>query len=277
MQPPTVFTFKNKTLDLSRPKLMGILNITPDSFFDGGSFDSIETALGHAQRLTIEGADILDIGAESTRPGHTPLSTEREIERLTPVLKHIASSTHLPISVDTYKSKTAKAALELGADIINDIWGLSSDPDMAQIVADYGAGIIIMHNCATKGESLDIFADMIAFFETALEKAIKAGVSPTHIMLDPGIGFGKTHSQNLDALKAVGKLKTYFKLPVLVGASRKSFINLLHESSVNHRLAGTLAAHLNAAKQGADVLRVHDVAEHVQALAVEHALRDNHG
>ena len=139
MQPSAPFTFKNKTLDLSRPKLMGILNITPDSFFDGGSFDRVESALGHAQRLTIEGADILDIGAESTRPNHTPLSSEDEIERLTPVLKHISTATHLPISVDTYKSKTAKIALELGADIINDIWGLSFDPHMAQVVAEHGA------------------------------------------------------------------------------------------------------------------------------------------
>ena len=256
---------------------MGVVNVTPDSFSDGGSFNTIEAALGHAQRLTMEGADILDIGAESTRPGHIPLCADEEIKRLLPVLQHITLSTHLPISVDTYKAKTAKVALNLGADIINDIWGLSLEPDMAQNIAHCGAGVIIMHNRTDKDTTIDIFADMISFFETALEHSVKAGIVKTNIMLDPGIGFGKTHLQNLEALKAVGRLKSYFKLPVLIGASRKSFINLIHESAVSQRLAGTLAAHLNAVKQGADVLRVHDVADHVQALAVEYALRHSHG
>ncbi len=275
MESPAVFKFKDKVLDLSRPKLMGVLNITPDSFSDGGCFQTIETALGHAQRLTIEGADVLDIGAESTRPGHTPLNAEEEISRLTPILQQISTSTHLPISVDTYKAKTAEAALNLGADIINDIWGLNSAPEMANMVGYHGAGIIIMHNRVEKDENVDILADMIAYFEIALEKAHEARLPKTNIMLDPGIGFGKTHVQNLDALKAVKKLKTYFKLPLLVGASRKSFINLIHESNVSQRLAGTLTAHLNALKQGADMLRVHDVADHAQALAVEYALRQN--
>ncbi len=253
---------------------MGVLNVTPDSFSDGGSFNTVETALGHAQRLTMEGADILDIGAESTRPGHVPLTAEDEIIRLTPTLKHISNSTHLPISVDTYKAKTAKAALKLGADIINDIWGLSAAPDMAEIIANYGAGVIIMHNRIEKDENIDILEDMISFFEIALEKTQKAGLPKTNIMLDPGIGFGKLHSQNLDALKSVGKLKAYFEMPILVGASRKSFINLIHESAVNQRLSGTLAAHLNAIKQGASVLRVHDVQAHVQAIEVWNKLNN---
>jgi dihydropteroate synthase len=265
------FTFQSTTLDLTHPKIMGILNITPDSFSDGGQFSNLATALAQAKRLETEGADIIDIGAESTRPGHTPLSVEEELSRLLPVLKALPKT--IPISVDTYKSETAKAALNAGAHIINDIWGLTHDTDMAHVVADYNAGIVIMHNRHSKDDNIDILNDMISFFSNSLERAKTAGISKTNIMLDPGIGFGKTPKQNLQALNSVAKLKTYFNLPILVGASRKSFINLIHESPVSERLAGTLAAHLHTVQQGASVLRVHDVASHVQALAVDRALR----
>lgn len=252
---------------------MGILNITPDSFSDGGQFSDLKTALEQAKRLETEGAEIIDIGAESTRPGYTPLSAEDEIVRLIPALKALIQTTNLPISVDTYKSETAKAALEAGAHIINDIWGLTHDMDMANVVANYNAGIIIMHNRHSKDENIDILNDMIDFFSQSLERAHKSRIPEINIMLDPGIGFGKTHEHNLQALNSIAKLKAHFNLPILVGASRKSFINIIHESPVSERLAGTLAAHLIAVQQGASVLRVHDVASHVQALAVDRALR----
>jgi dihydropteroate synthase len=268
------FTFKSTTLDLTKPKIMGILNITPDSFSDGGQFSNINTALKHARLLEKQGADIIDIGAESTRPGHTPLHFEDEITRLIPTLKALIPTTKLPISVDTYKAQTAEAALDAGAHIINDIWGLSLDADMAHVVADYNAGVVIMHNRYLKDENINIYNDMIGFFELTLEKACLAKIPLTNIILDPGIGFGKTHKQNLQALKSVSALKAHFNLPILVGASRKSFINLIHESPVSERLAGTVAAHLYSVQQGASVLRVHDVASHVQALAVDRVLRD---
>jgi dihydropteroate synthase len=271
------FTFKSTTLDLTQPKIMGILNVTPDSFSDGGKFSNPSTALAQAMRLETEGADIIDIGAESTRPGHTPLNVEDEIARLLPTLKALIQTTNLPISVDTYKSKTAESALEAGAHIINDIWGLTHDGDMAHVVASYNAGVVIMHNRHSKDENIDILNDMIDFFSQSLERAHEARIPETNIILDPGIGFGKTHKQNLQALKSVSALKAHFNLPILVGASRKSFINFIHESPVNERLAGTLAAHLIAVQQGASVLRVHDVASHVQALAVDRALRNQNG
>jgi dihydropteroate synthase len=267
------FTFKSTTFNLTHPKIMGILNITPDSFSDGGQFSDLKTALMQAKRLEQEGADIIDIGAESTRPGHTPLSAEDEIARLLPALNALIQTTNLPISIDTYKAKTSKAALDAGAHIINDIWGLTHDSDMAHVVASYNAGVVIMHNRHSKDENIDILNDMINFFSQSLERAYKAKIPETNIMLDPGIGFGKTHEQNLQALKSVSALKAHFNMPILVGASRKSFINIIHESPVSERLAGTLAAHLIAVQQGASVLRVHDVASHVQALAVDRALR----
>jgi dihydropteroate synthase len=273
--PMSSFTFKSTTLNLTHPKIMGILNITPDSFSDGGQFSNANTALKHARLLEKQGADIIDIGAESTRPGHTPLNVEDEIARLLPTLKSLIQTTNLPISVDTYKSKTAESALEAGAHIINDIWGLTHDDDMAHVVASYNAGVVIMHNRHFKDDNIDILNDMINFFSQSLERAKTAGIPETNIILDPGIGFGKTQTQNLQALKSVSALKAHFNLPILVGASRKSFINLIHESPVSERLAGTLAAHLYTVQQGASVLRVHDVASHVQALAVDRVLRDS--
>ncbi len=269
------FTFQSTTLDLNHPKIMGILNITPDSFSDGGKFSNLATALAQAKRLETEGADIIDIGAESTRPGHMQLSVEDELARLLPVLKALPKT--IPISVDTYKSETAEAALSAGANIINDIWGCSFDDNMAHVVADYNAGIIIMHNRHSKDENIDIVNEMYSFFGAALERLIRVGVAESNIMLDPGIGFGKTHIQNLQALNSITQIKKYFGLPILVGASRKSFINLIHKSHVTKRLAGTLAAHLYTVQQGASVLRVHDVANHVQALAVNRALRSQNG
>ena len=263
---------KDGSIDLSKPRLMAVLNVTPDSFSDGGRYRSIEDAVHEARTFASEGADIIDIGAESTRPGHTPLSVEEELARLLPVLEQVVAEKLLPVSVDTYKAKTAEAAIKSGAAIVNDVWGLSRDPDMAQVVADHGAGLVIMHNRETRDETVDIVTDMVGFFAIALDRAAKAGIRPDCIGLDPGIGFGKTVRQNLLALKATSALMARFELPVLVGASRKSFINAIHASPVTERLGGTLAAHLFAVRQGAAILRVHDVMSHVQALAVENAI-----
>lgn len=264
--------FKNGSLDLARPRLMAVLNVTPDSFSDGGRYASIDAAVAEARVFAREGADIIDIGAESTRPGHTPLSVDEELGRLRPVLDRVVADGLLPVSVDTYKARTAATALERGAAIINDIWGLNFDPDMAGVVAEHKAGLVIMHNRETRDDAIDIVADMEAFFGRALERAAAAGIDSDRMCLDPGIGFGKTVRQNLLALKATATLVTRFGLPVLVGASRKSFINAIHESHVSQRLGGTLAAHLFAVREGARLLRVHDVASHVQALGVEDAI-----
>lgn len=264
--------YKDGAIDLSQPRLMAVLNVTPDSFSDGGRYASVEDAAAEARRFAGEGAHIIDIGAESTRPGHTPLSVEDELARLLPVLERVVSDGLLPVSVDTYKARTAEAALERGAAIINDVWGLNGDQDMASVVAEHRAGLIIMHNRDGKDESIDIVPDMEAFFDRALDRAARAGIAPECLCLDPGIGFGKTVRQNLLALRATPRLIDHFNLPVLVGASRKSFINAIHESPVTERLGGTLAAHLFAVRQGAALLRVHDVSIHVQALAVEDAI-----
>ena len=263
--------FRGGALDLSQPRLMAVLNVTPDSFSDGGRFDRPEAALAEAMRHLGEGADILDIGAESTRPGHVSLSAEEEIARLTPVLALLNRTYPLPVSIDTYKAKTADYALRNGASIVNDVWGFGRDAEMARVVAAHDAAAILMHNRDEPDESVDILADMIAFFDRALEAAARAGIQAGRIALDPGIGFGKTLRQNLVALKSAGMLHRHFGVPILVGASRKSFIDRISKSAVGDRLGGTLAAHLLAVREGAHILRVHDVAAHVQALAVERA------
>lgn len=184
----------------ARPIIMGILNVTPDSFSDGGAYASLEEALQAAQRMVADGAAIIDIGGESTRPGHAPLDAETEMKRAIPAIAGLAAISDVPISIDTYKARVAEAALTAGAHIVNDVWGLSRDPDMAKVIADNGAAVIIMHNRETPDASLDIFEDMRAFFAKALEKAQRAGAGKDQIVLDPGIGFGKTLEQNLAIL-----------------------------------------------------------------------------
>ena len=268
---PTL-TFKGRSLCLDEPRLMAVLNVTPDSFSDGGQFESLEAAFAQAMRFADEGADSLDIGAESTRPGHVPLGAEDEIARLQPILGALHDGYALPISVDTYKAQTADFALKKGASIINDIWGFSRDPEMASVVAAHDAAAILMHNRDVHDAHIDIRDDMFAFFSRALKTAEKAGIAAGRLALDPGIGFGKTLTQNLIALKSGAALHREFGLPVLVGASRKSFIDRISPSATDSRLGGTLAAHLLAVREGAHILRVHDVAAHVQALAVERAI-----
>ena len=250
---------------------MGVLNITPDSFSDGGRFLDPQAAAAHARRLAAEGADILDIGAESTRPyGAVPVSGEEERARLGPVLADVVAL-GVPVSIDTMKAEVAAWALDRGAAIVNDVWGLQRDPDMARVAADRGAAVIIMHNRTTADPSIDIVVDVTAFFERSLEIAIRAGVPRGRIVLDPGIGFGKTAEQSF---LCIAKLEAWrsFGMPLMVGASRKRFIATVAPSDPTERLGGALAAHLFAVNNGASIVRVHDVAATVQALAVAAAI-----
>ncbi len=250
----------------SRTLIMGVLNVTPDSFSDGGLFNDHRAALRHAREMEAAGADIIDIGGESTRPGHTPVGAEEEQRRIIPTIRDLAGLLKVPLSIDTYRAATARLALAAGARIVNDIWGLQHDPNMAATVAEHGAMAVIMHNRAETGPSIDLMADMQRFFERSLDLAHRAGIPDTHLILDPGIGFGKTADQNLEALRRLPELRA-LGFPVLVGASRKSVLGRFYKPEVppRDRLFGTLGAHLAAVARGADILRVHDVKAHVEA------------
>jgi dihydropteroate synthase len=252
---------------------MGVLNVTPDSFSDGGKFLQPIQAIEHARRLAGEGADIIDIGAESTRPygGAQPVSLDEERRRLEPILP-AAVATGTPISIDTMKAAIAAWALETGASIVNDVWGLQRDRDMARIVAEHGAPIIIMHNRESADPSVDIIAAVTNFFSRSLEIAWEAGISHHQIVLDPGIGFGKTPEQSLACIAHLHVWRG-FDLPLLIGASRKRFINSVVPTAPGERLPGSLAAHLLAVENGAAIIRTHDVAATVQAFAVADAIR----
>jgi len=252
---------------------MGILNVTPDSFSDGGQFFEPQRAIDHARRMVAEGADILDIGAESTRPygGAVPVTVEEEVRRLDPVLPAVVAL-GVPVSIDTMKAKVASWALATGASIVNDVWGLQRDPGMARVVADHGVPVIMMHNREAADPSIDIMADIAAFFARSLDIAARAGIVRENIVLDPGIGFGKTPEQSIIALERLGELKS-FNLPLLVGASRKRFIDTVSPAPPDQRLGGSIVSHLIAVAEGAAIVRTHDVAETVQALRVAAAIR----
>jgi dihydropteroate synthase len=264
----------SRLLGLGRPIVMGILNVTPDSFSDGGRFLDPDTAVAHARRMVAEGADIIDIGAESTRPygSATPVLPSEEMRRLEPVLAAVINL-GVPVSIDTMKAQVAAAALAAGASIVNDVWGLQRDPDMAGVVARHAVPVIMMHNRETADPAIDIMADIAAFFARSLAIAARAGIPPHLLVLDPGIGFGKTPEQSLTALARLDQLET-FGLPLLVGASRKRFIDKVSPAPPDQRLGGSLAAHLRAIASGARIIRVHDVAETVQAFRVAAAIRD---
>jgi dihydropteroate synthase len=251
-----------------RPLVMGILNITPDSFSDGGQFLDPEVAIAHARRMAAEGADILDIGAESTRPyvGAVPTTLEDEFKRLEPVLPAVAAL-GVPLSIDTMKAKVAAWALNAGAAIVNDVWGLQRDSDMAAVVAEHRVPVIVMHNRHAADPAIDIVADVIAFFARSLEIAAKAGIANENIVLDPGVGFGKTMEQSITVIARLDAFRR-FGLPILVGASRKRFIYGVMPMPPSQRLGGSIAAHLTAVRNGAAIVRVHDVADTVQALRV---------
>ncbi|KRQ95091.1 dihydropteroate synthase [Bradyrhizobium valentinum] len=260
---------------LSRPypAVMGVLNVTPDSFSDGGQFAAPERALAQARRMIAEGADIIDIGAESTRPyGSEPISAEEELKRLQPVLSDVVAL-GIPVSIDSMKSAVVAWALDQGAAITNDVWGLQRDSGMAGLVAERGLPVIVMHNRERADPAIDIMQDIADFFARSLDIAAKVGISSDKIVLDPGIGFGKTPEQSLTALARLGELQS-FGLPLLVGASRKRFISTVTPSEPHQRLGGSIAAHLLAAQNGARIIRAHDVAETVQALRVAAAIKE---
>jgi dihydropteroate synthase len=261
-----------KTRPHARPLIMGVLNITPDSFSDGGRFLQPAAAIEQARRLVAEGADIVDVGAESTRPygGAVPVTLEEERERLADILPAVIDL-GAPVSIDTLKAPIAAWALDAGAAIVNDVWGLQRDSDMARVVADHGAPIIVMHNRESADPSIDIVADVSNFFERSLDIAATAGIARDRIVLDPGIGFGKTPEQSVICIARLDAWQN-FNLPLLVGASRKRFIDSIVPSQPMERLGGSLAAHLFAAEHGAAIIRVHDVAPTVQALAVAGAI-----
>ena len=262
-----------RLLALGRPIVMGVLNVTPDSFSDGGRFLDPAAALEQARQMVAQGADILDIGAESTRPygGAQAVPSAEEMRRLAPVLP-AAVTLGVPVSIDTMKAAVAKWALEAGAAIVNDVWGLQRNRELARIVAETAVPVIIMHNREAADPSIDIMADISAFFRRSLEIAALAGIARGNIVLDPGIGFGKTAEQSLTAIARIGELKS-FGLPLLVGASRKRFIDKVSPAPPDERLGGSIAAHLLAVLGGAAIIRTHDVAETVQALRLAAAIR----
>jgi dihydropteroate synthase len=261
-------------LALRRPVVMGILNVTPDSFSDGGVFFARDVAVAHAGQMIAEGADIIDVGAESTRPygNAVAVTAEEELRRLDAVLP-AAVSMGRPVSIDTMKAQVAAWALDQGAAIVNDVWGLQRDPDMAGVVAHYRAPVIVMHNREAADPDIDIMADMAAFFERSLAIAARAGVARDRIVLDPGVGFGKTPQQSMEVIDRLDRLKS-FGLPILVGASRKRFIDTVVPSPPDRRLGGSIAAHILAVERGATFIRAHDVAPTVQALRVMAAIEE---
>ncbi len=268
------FDFKNKTYT------MGILNLTPDSFSDGGSYTDVDSAIERAKKMVEEGVDIIDVGAESTRPGADYIEEEEELRRILPVVERLVSEIDIPISIDTYKSRIAEECIKAGAHIINDIKGLKGDPNMAKIIAKYGVSVIIMHiqgtpkNMQKNPEYDDIIEDIKGSLGESVEIALKAGVSPENIILDPGIGFGKTFRDNLEIIKKLCEFKK-LEYPILIGASRKGFIGEILGTPPLDRLEGNLAVAVISAYNGASIIRVHEVKETVRALKMTDAVKNN--
>ncbi|MEE8465428.1 MAG: dihydropteroate synthase, partial [Dehalococcoidia bacterium] len=257
----------------TRTYVMAIINLTPDSFSGDGLGSGKEmaaAAVDQALRFQDEGADILDIGAESSRPGHLPVSLDEELKRLMPALEAVASRVDLPISVDTYKAAVARRAVDAGAVIINDIWGLKAEPELAQVAADTGAGLVLMHN-QQGTEYQDLLPEVVSSLQTSVEAALEAGVPRENIIIDPGFGFGKTPDHNLAVLAGLEKLKA-LGYPILSGTSRKSTLGRLLDLPPDQRVEGTAATVALAIAGGADIVRVHDVKEMVRVCRVTDAV-----
>lgn len=251
--------------------IMGILNVTPDSFSDGGRFNTLDLALAQAERMIAEGADIIDIGGESTRPGYEPkLSNAEELERVLPVIEAVKARFDIPVSLDTYHSAVAAAGLAAGADMINDVWGLKFDPDMAGVIAKSGASCCLMHNRNT-ADYRDFVPELCADLRQTLALAKAAGIPEGNIVLDPGVGFGKTYENNLTAITALREVRA-LGYPVLLGTSRKSVIGLTLDVPVSDRVIGTAVTTVFAVQQGCAFVRVHDVKENVQAIRMTQAI-----
>ena len=261
-----------KQLELKdRTLIMGILNGTPDSFSDGGRYNTSDTAVAHAKQMIEHGADIIDVGVESTRPGHTQISVADEIGRMKEILLPVLEVSTVPVSVDTYRAETAEFALSHGAHILNDIWGLKYAKDMAAVAAKYDVPVIIMHNQNHTNYD-DIIDDMKAFFFSSVDLALKEGVKPQNIWLDPGIGFGKDYAQNVEVIQRLGEI-TVYEYPVLLAPSRKRFIGtILNELPAEERDEGTVATCITGMIQGVDMVRVHNVEMHKRAITVADVL-----
>jgi dihydropteroate synthase len=277
MPAPLALRHRTGTLALGeRTLVMGVVNVTPDSFSDGGVNFDPGTAVAAALRMTLEGADLVDIGGESSRPGHVVIPAEEEWKRVRPVLAGLAEAGAPlpPVSIDTWKADVARQGLAAGASIVNDVWGFQRDPAIAHVAAETGAAAILMHNRDSVDSAIDIVADILRFLERSLTIARAAGIPDERIVLDPGIGFGKTVEQSYQAVAALPRLKA-LGFPVLLGLSRKALIGRIFEpeAPATARLPGTIAANSFGALKGADIVRVHDVKEHVQAMRVIDALR----
>ncbi len=276
---PPLLKLGGKTYDFSihSPLLMGVLNVTPDSFSDGGRFFQTKAAIKRAEEMVKEGADIIDIGGESTRPGSEPVSLEEELARVIPVIKSLSRNVDIPISIDTYKPPVAKEALEAGASIINDVYGLRQ-PGMLELLAEVKAPVVIMHmkgaprTMQQNPTYQDVVKEVADFLRRQAEKAFEVGLGKAEIIIDPGIGFGKTLEHNLLLLKNLSSLSA-LGFPVLVGPSRKSFIGLTLNLPVEERLEGTLAVIAQCVWEGANIVRVHDVKEALRVVKMVHAIR----
>ncbi|HCP12996.1 MAG TPA: dihydropteroate synthase [Planctomycetaceae bacterium] len=261
-------SWRLRSRDLTRsslPLLMGILNVTPDSFSDGGRFQAIDQAVEQGLRLQAEGADILDIGGESTRPGASPVELDEELRRTIPVIRRLAAEIRIPISIDTTKSEVARQALDAGAEIVNDISGLTFDPEMLEVCRTTDAGICVMHIQGTPQTMQlnpsynDVVVDVTEFLQQQVDRCLMAGIPAERMCIDPGIGFGKTAAHNLQLLRAVPQLQHSLQRPVLIGHSRKRFLARLLGREVDERQAGTIGVAVALAARGVDVLRIHDV------------------
>ena len=263
-----IFSSQGKTFILNKETLiMGILNVTPDSFSDGGKFNSIDLAFEHAKILVAQGAHIIDIGGQSTRPGHEEVDLTTEINRVIPIIKKISKELDCIISIDTYRAEVAKAAIEAGAHIINDVWGLQKDSgEMAQVAAKYNCVVIAMHNQDSKIYEDDIILSMKKFFKKTFEIAEKNGLNPNKIIIDPGIGFGKGYDENIEVLNRLKELN--FIAPILLGVSKKGFIGKDLNLNPNDRVEGTIAVNTLGILNGAKIIRVHNVLEHKKALSI---------
>lgn len=265
----------NREFDLENRKhtyVMGILNVTPDSFSDGGSYNNIDLALKHTEKMIEEGADIIDVGGESTRPGHVQISDVQEIERVVPVIEAIKKRFDIPLSVDTYKSTVAKASIEVGTDLINDIWGLKYDDNMAKVIADAKAACCIMHNRdINKNPYSDFFRDVISDINESINIALNSGIAKDKIIIDPGVGFAKNYENNLEIMN---KLSLFWELkyPVLLGTSRKSVIGNTLNLPVEERLEGTIATTVFAVMNRCSFVRVHDIKENKRAIQMAEAI-----
>jgi dihydropteroate synthase len=276
-----IFNIKGEDSDLSNPKIMGILNITPDSFSDGSKFISVEKAVEHALQMEKDGADFVDIGGESTRPGAKKIELQQELDRVIPVIQKIREKSDIPISIDTYKSEVARAAITVGADLINDISALRFDEKMVNVLLDNpSVPIILMHMLGTPANMQkqpfyeDVIEEILTFFDERIKYCNSRGIDISRIIVDPGIGFGKRQEDNLEILKKFGEFHA-LGTPVLLGASRKSFIGRIYKSKAEERLAGSLASTALGLEGRANIIRVHDVKEHNQFLKVWQSARSN--